>query len=380
MCILLKSYTLYKGGVLLNTKLISTDKIVPGMIVAEDVFGLQDYLIIPAHSELTNHSITRLRFYGIKEILIELDESGEPERRNEGEIISDSYSEYIKKTTEFKKFSASFTSVEEDFKNRIRISNKQLQEPIQTDALLNDVEQILHESRNGTHVLHMLHCMRNNDDATYAHSVSVALLCNVFGHWLKYSEEDIQTLTLAGLLHDLGKLLVPSRIISKPSVLSAVEYVIIKHHPTDGYQLLEPQDLDSRIKNAALMHHERKDGSGYPQGLKGDEIDEFAQIVGIADVYEAMTSPRVYRRPNCPFDAISVFEQDGLQMFNPGILLTILEGLANTYINCSIKLTDDRVGEIVMIDPHNITKPTIKIGSEFVDLKKEKDLHIKEVI
>lgn len=67
-------------------------------------------------------------------------------------------------------------------------------------------------------------------------------------------------------------------------------------------------------------------------------------------------------------------------MFNPGILLTILEGLANTYINCSVKLTDERVGEIVMIDPHNITKPTIKIGSEFVDLKKEKDLHIKEVI
>ena len=90
MCILLKSYILYKGGVLLNTKSISTDKIVPGMIVAEDVFGLQDYLIIPAHSELTNHSITRLRFYGIKEILIELDESGEPERRNEGEIFSDS--------------------------------------------------------------------------------------------------------------------------------------------------------------------------------------------------------------------------------------------------------------------------------------------------
>lgn len=222
--------------------------------------------------------------------------------------------------------------------------------------------------------------MRDNDDATYAHSVSVALLCNVFGHWLKYSNEDIKVLTLCGLLHDIGKMLVPSNIISKPSTLSKVEYDIVKNHPTDGYHLLEDQDLDERVKKAALMHHERRDGSGYPQGLKDDQIDEFAQIVAIADIYEAMTSPRVYRRPNCPFDAIGVFEQDGFQMFDPALLLTFLEGLANTYVNCSVKLSDNRVGEIVMIDSHNITKPVVKIESAFIDLSKEKDLSIKEVL
>lgn len=364
----------------MNTKLIPTTEIVPGMIVAEDIFGLQDYLIIPAHSELTNHSITRLRFYGIKEILIELDESGEPDRRDEGEIISDSYSEYIKKTTEFKKFKSSFSSVQASFKKRLSITNRKLEKPIATEELLSDMKNILDESRNGIHVLHMLHCMRDNDDATYAHSVSVALLCNVFGHWLKYSNEDIKVLTLCGLLHDIGKMLVPSNIISKPSTLSKVEYDIVKNHPTDGYHLLEDQDLDERVKKAALMHHERRDGSGYPQGLKDDQIDEFAQIVAIADIYEAMTSPRVYRRPNCPFDAIGVFEQDGFQMFDPALLLTFLEGLANTYVNCSVKLSDNRVGEIVMIDSHNITKPVVKIESAFIDLSKEKDLSIKEVL
>lgn len=364
----------------MKTKLISVSDVTPGMVVAEDIFGLQDYLIIPANSELTNHSITRLRFYAIQHVRIIVDEKGAPERHETKEIISDSYSEYIKKTGEFKKFKSSFSTATADFQKRILYFEHASDEPLSTDDLLGDMKQILDESRNGTHILHMLHCMRDNNDVTYAHSVSVALLCNVFGHWLRYSEKDIKVLTLCGLLHDIGKLLVPKKIIAKPSTLTPSEYDIVKNHPTDGYRLLEQQILDPRIKNAVLMHHERKDGSGYPQGLKDNQIDDFAQIVAITDIYEAMTSPRVYRHSNCPFDAIAIFEQEGLQKFNPALLLTFLEGIANTYINCTVKLNDDRTGEIVMVDSHHITKPVIKIGSEFVDLKKEKDLYITEII
>lgn len=364
----------------MKTKLVSVSDVVPGMIVAEDIFGLQDYLIIPANSELTNHSITRLRFYAIQQVRIIVDEKGKPEQNETKEIISDSYSEYIKKTSEFKKFRSSFSTATSDLKKRLLALEADSDKPLSTEDLLNDMRQILEESRNGTHILHMIHCMRDNNDVTYAHSISVALICNVFGHWLRYSREELKILTLCGLLHDIGKLSVPKKIIAKPSTLTPSEYDIIKNHPMDGYRLLENQDLDPRIKNTILMHHERKDGSGYPQGLKDNQIDDFAQVVAIADIYEAMTSPRVYRHSNCPFDAIEIFEQEGLQKFNPALLLTFLEGIANTYINCTVKLSDDRIGEIVMIDSHHITKPVIKIGSEFVDLKKEKDLSIVEII
>lgn len=364
----------------MNTKIITTDEAVPGMVVAEDIFGLQDYLIIPAHSELTNHSITRLKFYAIDHITIEVNEDGEPETVDLENMISDTYNEYIQKTPEFKKFQVSFDAAVEDFKSNIETLNGKLKNPIVPDKLLDDMKSVLTDTRNGTHIIHLLECLRESSDATYTHSVSVAVLCNVIGHWLKYSEEDIRNLTLAGMLHDIGKTTIPSAIIDKPSRLTPAEFEIIKSHPQNGYNLLIDQHLNSHILNATLMHHERIDGSGYPRGLKGSQIDDFAQIVAIADVYIAMINPRVYRRKNCPFDAMSVFEQEGYQMFSPRILLPFLAGMANTYVNATVVLSDDSVGEIILIDSQHITRPMVKVGNAFVDLKKHPNLHIQSVL
>ena len=364
----------------MNTKVITTDEAVPGMVVAEDIYGLQDYLIIPAHSELTNHSITRLRFYAIDHITIEVNEDGEAETVDFEDMMSDTYTEYIQKTAEFKNFKTSSGTAVQDFKSSIQTLNGKLKQPIEPDHLLDDMKHILTETRNGTHIIHMLECLRDNNDVTYHHSISVAVLCNVIGHWLKYSDKDIRTLTLAGMLHDIGKTTIPSAIIDKPSRLTPAEFEIIKSHPQNGYNLLIDQHLDSHILNATLMHHERIDGSGYPRGLKGAEIDDFAQIVAIADIYIAMISPRVYRRKNCPFVAMSGFEQEGYQMFSPRILLPFLEGMANTYINETVVLSDDRVGEIILIDPQHITRPMIKVGNSFIDLKKHPSLHIQDIL
>lgn len=364
----------------MKTKTIATKEAVPGMIVAEDIFGLQDYLIIPAHSELTNHSITRLKFYAIQQIEIEINEDGESKKTEYDDAASDTHSEYIKSTLEFRKFNEAYNFVVSDLKDRVCILNGQLKDPIHTNLLIEDMEKIICQGRNNTHIIHMLQCLLDSDDVTYTHSVSVAILCNAIGRWLNYSEEDLQLLTLAGMLHDIGKLLIPSAILHKPSQLSPAEYNIIKQHSTDGYHLLQDQNLDKRILNAVLMHHERTDGSGYPNGLKGDEIDDFAQIVAIADIYVAMTNPRIYRKANCPFDAMSVFEQDGFRQFSPKFLLPFLEGMANSYINCTVQLNDDRIGEIIMIDSQHITRPVIKIENQFVDLGKLKNLHIQKIL
>lgn len=364
----------------MNTKTISIKEAVPGMIVAQDIYGLQDYLIIPAHSELTNHSITRLKFYAIQSIVIEINEEGNPETMDYGDGMSNTYTEYIRKTPEFSRFEAAFDATTEDLKKHLKILNGKLTKPLDSASLLNDINELLSSSRNGTHVVHLLQGLKNSDDVTYKHSICTAVLCNVIGRWLKYSEKDLETLTLSGLLHDIGKIMIPSAILHKPGPLSAAEYEIVKKHPQDGYELVQNQGLNPHIANSILMHHERMDGSGYPQGLKGNQIDEFSQIVAIADVYIAMINPRVYRRANCPFDAMSVFEQDGLQKFSPKILLTFLEGMAGTYMNSTVRLSDDRVGEIVMIDSTHITHPVVKVGSTFVDLNKERGLHIQDVL
>ena len=122
---------------------------------------------------------------------------------------------------------------------------------------------------------------------------------------------DVNTLTIAGVLHDIGKCKIPDDVLNKPDKLTDEEFALIKKHPQFGFDLIRDLQIDSRIKRTALMHHERCDGSGYPSQLDSSLIDDFAMITAIADVYDAMTAARRYRAPLCPFAVISSFESEG---------------------------------------------------------------------
>ena len=121
------------------------------------------------------------------------------------------------------------------------------------------------------------------------------------------------------------------------------------------------------------MHHEKCDGSGYPIGLKGNQIDWCAQIVTIADIYEAMTAKRVYRGPISPFKVINMFEEDGLKKYNPKYLLTFLEHVVNSYMNCKVRLSNGEEGDIVFINKVRLSKPMVKTKNHFIDLSKQTD-------
>ena len=367
-----------KEALFLETKRILTKDLLPGMIIMEDIYTAKDQLLISSGEELTNHSITRLKFHSIDDVKIQ--ENFKKIPFDVFEPVPDSYSEYVKGTVEFAKFHAALEKATEAFKYTLSALTENPNTPLDLNILLQYSNRIFAESRNGTHVFHMLHCLKENDDLTYAHSVQVGIICNIFGRWLKMSQEDIDTLTICGMLHDVGKLMIPPKIISKRGSLTKGEYNVVQNHPMDGYRMLENQPLDERIKLAALMHHERCDGSGYPDHLTDNQIDEFAKIVAIADIYDAMTCARVYRSPLCPFDVISVFEQEGLHKFDPHYSLTFLESIVNTYVNCTVRLSDGRVGDIIMIDNKNLTKPVVKVGASFIDLAKNRDLSIVAII
>lgn len=198
--------------------------------------------------------------------------------------------------------------------------------------------------------------------------------------WLKYSDEDLDVLTLAGLLHDIGKCKIPNAIILKKGKLTDAEYEVIKAHAQLGYDILKDQPLDERIKNAALMHHERYDGTGYPNHLVGKEIDDMAAIVAIADVYDAITSDRCYRRALCPFEVIASFELEGLNRYNPQFILCFLEHIANTYVNNNVLLSNGQTGKIILIT-QRLTRPVIQLEDQtFLDLNDRPDLYIQAII
>jgi HD-GYP domain-containing protein (c-di-GMP phosphodiesterase class II) len=352
---------------------IRTDQAVSGMTVANDIYTSNDQLIIPKGTVLDERMITRLRFYNIYGLLISKREA-EIE-----DIKEESYIEMVRNTQEFKKFNRTYidtvNNVEDNFTNVISGTGE-----FEINALLADTDRILKEGRNGAHILEMLHGIRNYDDMTYVHSLNVSLICNVFAAWLKFSPEETRILTLAGLLHDIGKLLIPKEIIAKDGKLTEEEFKVVKTHSLKGYQALKDQPIDIRVKYAALMHHERCDGTGYPNGFVADQIDDFAKIIAIADVYDAMTSNRRYRDAICPFDVVEEFERDGFLKYDPGYLMTFMERIVQSYMHNIVRLNDGREGEVIMINKFALSRPVIRIGTGFVDLSKEHKLMIAAII
>ena len=280
-------------------------------------------------------------------------------------------------TEEFKVFNKVYLDSIDSLKNtfnNVVMKNEQ----IDKDAILEDVQNVVSKSRNSIHIIDMLQCMRGYNDVTYVHSMNVALLSNMIGRIIypDIKDEELDVLTLAGLLHDIGKMMIPDEIINKKGRLTESEYNIVKTHVLHGNNILKNLNLDPRIAEVAMRHHERCDGSGYPGGYRREQTEPFARIVAIADTYDAMTSDRVYRPAICPFDVIHMFEREGIIKYDTEYLLPFLEKAVQAYINADVKLTTDEIGRVIMINQNRFSRPVVKVGNEFYDLAEKENAGI----
>lgn len=367
----------------MDIKRININEVRPGMRVADNAYNSVNQLIVPKDSILTDKAIARMRFHSILSIKIFVGEDTEPEQRPAAAPSAKSDSSYfdkLRETEEYISYNRSFNNSVASFEDKMMKMIRDGGNP-DTDGLTGLVQSLHSSCRNGIQVFDLLHCMRSYDDITFAHSLNVALICATIGSWLGYDNHDIELLMQCGIFHDVGKLLIPKNIVDKPSTLTSDEYAIMKTHTSQGYSLLKTKKLDNRVKLCAVMHHERCDGSGYPLNLKSAQIDDFAKILAIADVYEAMTSPRVYRNPKCPFDVITIFEKEGLSLFDPKFLMTFMENIASSYMGNRVRLSDGTVGTIIYINKLAYSRPMIQINDdEYIDLTKKTNLYIEAVL
>lgn len=364
-------------------KRILVYELTPGMITAEDVYSYSDQLIIPKGATLTEKAISKLEFYAIAFIRVEdeLDPSYSTAKASSSAFLDDessapSYKDRVRTSEQFKQFKDAFEQEVRDFKTQINeVITKNV--PLDVDKLFEDSLNLMSMGNGSFSIFDMLHSMRENDDETFAHCLNVGLFCNIFAGWLHLNEEQTKIATLCGLLHDIGKTSVSEDILSKEASLSKEEYKVIKTHAHEGFNFLKDLDIDSHIKNAALMHHERCDGSGYPFALTASKIDPYAKMVAIADVYDAMTSSRSFRKAHSPFIAISTIESEGFQKYETKFLLTFLENVMNTFIGNRVRLSDGREGEIVFVPKNSPSRPMINLGDSFIDLSQDKSVDIE---
>jgi putative nucleotidyltransferase with HDIG domain len=348
----------------------------PGMITAEDIYSIDGQLVLPKKVILSEKRIQKLESFGIFSIRIEDAVVPAQELLPEEEP---SYNERIKMSPEFREFKKNFESNVETLHaalNQIVEKNSEFD----SENLLSQTLSLMGNAKSSIGLMDMLINMRDYDDSTYAHCINAALICNIFAGWMHLSSSEILTATSCGLFHDIGKMKVPEEILKKPGKLTPREFNVIKRHPLDGYNLLDQAGLGEEIKDAALMHHEKCDGSGYPYGFRADKIPYFAKMVTIVDIYDAMTSRRVYRDAICPFDVIEQFEQDGFDKYDTDLILTFLKNVSNSFIGQRVRLNNGVEGEVVFIPTEHLSRPTIKCHNNFIDLAVHKDIRIASVI
>lgn len=352
---------------------LDVEQLLPGMIVVDDIRLPDQSVLLPKQTVLSVKYITKLKLYTIGKVPVLI-----PEKVSESvDKTSVSHWNTIRSSIEFKKFEKDYRSVTA----MLRLEFQTLLDPTtkkyDTDHLVDMVYGLADSSYSATHIFDLLHCMRDYDDSIYVHCLNVALIVHTLGIWLDLDETTLRQLTLSGIVHDIGKINIPNEILNKPGKLTDEEFEEIKRHPNYGVDILRPFINDFRVLDGVALHHERNDGSGYPNKLTANAIPQFAKILAIADVYDAMTALRSYRASISPFDVVANFEKDGYTKFETSFLLPFLEHIANAYIGVPVLLSNGLVGEVVMINRMKLSKPMVLVGTEFLDLDKWPEITVK---
>ncbi len=341
----------------------------PGMRPAQD-YRIGDQIVFPKGVPLTEEQVA-----WIQDLI---------RRQSKSSAKTGQLADYRKNIVESKEFSR-FEKGYGASINKTRVTFNQVlkaDEEVNEEELLEGVEECL-QSCGGVfgNVIMMLQNMEGLDESTYGHCVNVSLLSAMLGRKLQLDEEEIRILSLGGLLHDIGKLKMPEQIIQKPTQLSTEEFTIIKGHPIEGYKLLRNKGLPEDVLMCVLQHHERCDGSGYPYGAKQEQINKYARIVAIANVFESLTSNRVYREAISPFAAMRVFEEERYEKYDLKYLLTFLEYIVQVYVGMDVLLSNGEKGKIVLANQQDLSRPLIRTKNGFIDLSRSpKELFIKEIL
>ncbi|MFC4601310.1 HD-GYP domain-containing protein [Cohnella hongkongensis] len=217
-------------------------------------------------------------------------------------------------------------------------------------------------------------------DVLTRNSVLCAMTSYQIAKWNKFPEKDWLPIAMAGLLHDIGNVKVDQAILNKPSKLTTKEIQEMRQHTVYGFKLLEGiASFNQGIWLAALQHHERIDGSGYPMKVRGEKIHPYARIVAIADMYHAMTSNRNYRKAESPYLVLEELHAGSFGKLDPLYVQTFIERTTQFHNGVFVKLNDGRIGEIVFTDRQYPTRPMISVNGQIINLGLNRQWYICEV-
>ncbi|BFT32069.1 HD-GYP domain-containing protein [Alteromonas sp. D210916BOD_24] len=231
--------------------------------------------------------------------------------------------------------------------------------------------------------------IREKDDYLLEHSLNVAILLANFAKYLGMAEDDVQKLSYAGFLHDLGKIKIPNEILHKPGKLTDSEMKVMKMHVQYGVEHLQETDIEQSLIQAISEHHERLDGQGYPMGKKGNDISHAGRMLAIADMYDALVADRVYKAGMSSQKAFSILMKDAPERLDVNLVQKFIKCMGIHPVGSVVLLSNDRLGLVLQQNEYPLT-PIVKVfysvrQSSYItpkdlDLSQEKSLSIVKAV
>jgi HD-GYP domain-containing protein (c-di-GMP phosphodiesterase class II) len=355
MIILYTSFLYYKDGVLMRFVPLEFAK--PGNCLAKTIFDNNGRILLREGVILTEIFLIRIKRLNIYSLYIN-DEYSDT-------VIDDVIKPELRQTA-IKAVKDAFYSFEKYslYSDNTNFNDKKfaLEKHVYFESIGSIAKNIIDEILSKQNVMINLVDIKSMDNYTYQHSVNVAVIALVLGVQLQLNQNELYTLCMGALIHDIGKTLIPKNILLKPGPLNDEELKTIKEHTTKGYDYLKGcLDISAPSRIVALQHHERYDGKGYPDCIKDKSISRFARMVAIADVYDALTSDRPYRKAMSPNDAVEYILSHGDTQFDFEMVKVFSKAIVPYTPGTIVKLSTGDTCVVTDVFPNFALRPQVKV-------------------
>jgi HD-GYP domain-containing protein (c-di-GMP phosphodiesterase class II) len=365
-----------QGVVKLETVFMKVEELQLGKVIAEDIYANTQYPIIYKNTKVSTEHIRVFELFNLKNVLVYFDVV--QEEVSDGvrniQVIPVSLPKYAS----FEKYyNEAITQLKKEFSNweaggKIDITKVR-------GMILPLIDKVL-EDRS---YIFDLNSYSTPKDYLHHHCIATGLIAAIIAKKLGFERGITIQLAIAGMLADSGMSKIPVRTREKKSALTETEFAEIRKHPHYSYILVKNLPAIKEVmKEAIYQHHERLDGSGYPNGDRIGSISNFAQIIAIADVFHAMTSERLYRSKQSPFKVIEMIKEEEFGKFDAKVVQALVDIVADLPIGTKIELSNLELGEVMYINKYSPTRPLVKLirTGEIIDLSSNRSFYISRVI
>lgn len=356
---------------------MKTHRVKRGMIIKSDVFNRSGVILVPKDTVVTDDVLMILSRHFIEDVIIEYATETKTQLSPsvERSLLNPTEQKEIKIKEATKIYKIAEDTLSQNLKDIVQ-KDKEVDIP----SLLGLLQSVIDKTDEQLSIFDLLHHMKKDSDTLYSHSINVSLYAQLLARWADLGPDEIELVSLAGLLHDIGHLHYTESDLEPFTLHDGMKKACHEQHSVFGYRILQNKNIDHRIKQAILTHHERFDQSGFPLGVSYVNINKISRVLSIADSYVTLITEEDDYPEMLPFEALKHLQEIEQNKYDYSLLSIFVEHVALNYVQHDVVMSDGSIGTILMINKNDIAKPLVQIGNLFIDLSTQTRLSIKKIL